>query len=136
MSGERGDSEGGLGVTAPIRLPLNSKRLTANHLRRLAAELEIATSASTDELRQMIDGKLSEAGRQALNVQAVLSSSQPTSEFSLEDAEGKFLTVQEAEPEISNDYEPSEHDGGECKGRDGVPKRGERSSLWPWKQSC
>ena len=46
--------ESGLGVVAPIRLPLNSKRLTANHLRRLAAGLEVPTGASADELRQMI----------------------------------------------------------------------------------
>lgn len=62
-----------------------------------------------DELRQMIDGKLSEAGREVLNVQVVLTSAQPTCEFSLEDEEGKFLTIPAAEPETGDDHPRSEH---------------------------
>ena len=61
-TGMSDDGESGLGAVTPIRLPLNSKRLTAHHLWHLAAELEVPTGASADELRQMIDGKLSEAG--------------------------------------------------------------------------
>ena len=56
------------------------------------------TSASADELCQMIDGKLTKAGRE------VLISAQPTS---LEDKDGKFLTVPAAEPEV-DDHTPSE----------------------------
>ena len=102
------DSESRLGMAA-IRLPLNSRRLTVNHLRYLAAELEVPTSASTDKIRQMIDGKLAESGKDVMNVQAVLVSAQPTCEFYLEDADGKFLTVPEAELEGDEDHTPSEH---------------------------
>ena len=93
---------------AAIRLPLNSRRLTASHLRCLAAELEVPTGASTNEICQMIDGKLAESGKD-VNVQAVLVSAQPTCEFYLEDAYGKFLTVPEAELEGDEDHTPSEH---------------------------
>ena len=102
------DSESGPGLAA-MRLPLNSRRLTASHLRRLAAELEVPTGASTNEIRQMIDGKLTEAGRDVMNVQEVLVSAQPSCEFHLEDADGKFLTVPEAQPGDDNDHTPSEH---------------------------
>ena len=48
------------GVTEPRGkvLPLNSKRLKTVQLQRLARALSIPTSASGDELRQLIDGKL------------------------------------------------------------------------------
>ena len=84
----------------PIRLPLNSRRLTVNHLRRLASELEVPTSTSADELCQMIDSKLKEGSKEVQNVQVVLISAQPTSEFSLKDKDGKFFTVPAAEPEF------------------------------------
>ena len=61
----------------------------------------------------MIDGKLTEAGREVLNVQIILISAQPTSEFSLEDEDGKFLTVPTAEPESPDDHTPSEPGDGE-----------------------
>ena len=102
------DSESRLGLAA-TRLPLNSRWLTASHLRCLAAELEVPTGASTDEICQMIDGKLTEAGRDVMNVQVVLISAQPSCEFHLEDADGKFLTVPEAEPGDDDDHMPSEH---------------------------
>ena len=94
----------GLGAVAPIRLPLNSKRLTVGHLRRLASALEVPTGASADEIRQMIDGKLSEAGLEVPNVQVILPTSEPGCEFSLEDEEGKFLTVPAIAPEGHSDH--------------------------------
>ena len=47
----------------PMRLPLNSKRLKASHLRWLVTALEVPTAALGDELRQMIDGRLAEGGK-------------------------------------------------------------------------
>lgn len=41
-------------------LPLNSKRLTAALLRQLAAALDVLTSASVEDLRQLITGELEE----------------------------------------------------------------------------
>ena len=105
---ERVGSERGEESVTPVRLPLNSKRLTVSHLRRLASEVGVPTDASADELRQMIDGKLTEDGRDALNIQVVLLSVDPSSEFSLEDEGGKFLTVPAAVWEAEEDNEQRE----------------------------
>ena len=88
-----------------MRMPLNSKRLKAGHLRRLAAALGVPTAASADELRQMIDGKLTEEGKEVRNVQVVLGGADPTSEFALEDEEGRFLIVPATEEENRRDGE-------------------------------
>ena len=101
---EREESTSGLGVAQPIRLPLNSKRLTVGHLRRLMSALEVLTGASADEIRLMIDGKLSEAGRDVPNVQIIFPTSKPGCEFSLEDEEGKFFTVPAIEPEEHSNH--------------------------------
>ena len=69
---ESGDRRGSLEHSPLMRMPLNSRRLTAGHLRRLAAALDVPTGASTDELRQVIDGKLAEEGRETQNIQVVL----------------------------------------------------------------
>ena len=110
MSGQEG-SESGVRATALIRLPLNSKRLTVNHLRQLASEVSVPTGVSSDELRQMIDGKLTEEGRDTPNVQVVLLNAELGSEFFLEDEEGKFLTVAAAELENQEDGDPTESEG-------------------------
>ena len=39
-------------------VPLNSKRLTAVHLRRVAEALELPMTGATDQLRQLIEGNL------------------------------------------------------------------------------
>lgn len=57
----------------------------------------------------MIDGKLTEGGRDVMNVQAVLICSQPTCECFLEDADGKFVTVPEEESEGEDNHTRSEH---------------------------
>lgn len=41
-----------------VRLPLNSKRLTAVHLRAIAKAMDLSTTGSADQVRQMIEGKL------------------------------------------------------------------------------
>ena len=73
-------SESGGGLMTPIRLSLKSERLTVSHLQRLASEVGVPTGASADELRQMIDGKLAEDGKDTPNVQVVLPS--PIASFS------------------------------------------------------
>ena len=73
----------------------------------------MAVTASGDELRQMIDGKLTGEGKETRNIQVVLAED-PSSEFFLEDVDGRFLTVpatiEGTQAELS---EPSEHDPGE-----------------------
>ena len=61
----------------------------------------------------MIDGKLTGDGRETRNIQAVLTGG-PSSEFFLEDADGRFLTVQATnEGTQLESSEPSEHDPNE-----------------------
>ena len=60
-SGHEAEDAMALPATAAARpLPLNSKRLTAALLRQLAGGLELPVTASPDELRQLIEGKLEE----------------------------------------------------------------------------
>lgn len=85
-------------------LPLNSKRLTAAHVQQLARTLELPTTASSDDIRQMIDGKLTEMGHEPPNVQVVVQREVEGGRayLYLQDASGVFL---ESEP----DPEPSAH---------------------------
>lgn len=53
-----------VGYHARLPIPLNSKCLTAAHLKRLAMALEVPTTAASDEVRQMVEGKLVEQGRE------------------------------------------------------------------------
>ena len=48
-------------------LPLNSRRLTSTHLKQVAEKLELPTTGSADQIRQLIEGKLQE-GREVSNV--------------------------------------------------------------------
>ncbi len=116
--GEIGSGKEGRRVkrAPPIRLPLNSKRLKVGHLRRLAAAMGVPTTASADELRQLIDGTLTEKGRESSNVQVVLENADATAEFTLEDEGGQFLTVTTMEEETgreSPDLSEQEEEGQE-----------------------
>lgn len=72
------------------RLPLNSRRLKVSHLRVIARTLDLPTmTASTDDLRAMIEGKLTEGGKQPMNVLVILEDDDT---ISLSDEEGTFLT--------------------------------------------
>ena len=57
------------------RVPLNSRRLTAVHLRQLAEALELPAVGSADEIRQVIEGKLQSSGYEVANVQVILEES-------------------------------------------------------------
>ena len=62
--GSRDERETGDWSRGRLPIPLNSKRLTAAHLKRLVRALDVPTTAAGDEIRQMVEGKLSEAGRE------------------------------------------------------------------------
>ena len=73
----------------------------------------MAITASGDELRQTIDGKLTGDGRETQNIQVVLTGG-PSSEFFLYDVDGRFFTVQATvEGTQSESFEPSEQDPNE-----------------------
>ena len=72
-------------------LPLNSRRLTSAHLKQIAESLELPTTGSTDEVRQLIKGKLQES-RDVRNIQVVMDETPTISlKLSLMDEEGVFL---------------------------------------------
>ena len=69
---------------------MNSKRLTTAHLRQLGEALKLPTSGSGEELRQLIEGKLSEPDDH--NIQVVVQETPRTETVLwLVDTEGSFL---------------------------------------------
>ena len=70
-------------------LPLNSRRLTAARLRQLARGMDLPTTATIEDLRQIIDGKVTEMGHEPRNVQVQLHPDR----LELLDLEGPFLNV-------------------------------------------
>ena len=64
--------------------PLNSRRITAQILKRIAERLEVAATGSLDEIRVAVDGKLAELGREPRNVQVLIGEESA----SLADAKG------------------------------------------------
>ena len=94
-------------------LPLNSRRMTAVHLQRLARRLGLPTSASTEETRQIIDGKLSEMGREPRNVQVVIAEPEVGGAecLWLQDETGVFLRAElDSEPDSGDREEHREPD--------------------------
>ena len=82
-------------MTEKWRMPLNSRRVTRSQLRAVAEELGLPTSATGEDLAQMVSGKLTEEGRDPKNTQVVVSNDQ----LQLEDEHGVFLTATLTEEE-------------------------------------
>ena len=99
MSGEA-DTRSGATISerARVHVPLNSKRLTAGQLRRLAVALGVPSSGSPADVRLIIEGKLTELGREPQNVQVVMEEGTPTAGLRLQDESGTFVTVEAEEP--------------------------------------
>ena len=68
---EESDSDVGRVAPSGKLLPLNSRRLTAAHLRYIAGAMELPHTGSADEVRQLIEGKLQDE-HEVRNVQVVL----------------------------------------------------------------
>lgn len=96
-------------------MPINSKRFTKTYLSRIAEKLELATKASAEETRQIIEGKLIETGREPCNVQIELELREDKGLILLRDADGVFLEV---EPHVQ---EPLKSDSGSKSG-EGEPE--------------
>ena len=71
--------------------PLNSRRLTARIVHRIAAALELPKAPLSDA-RQMVEGSLGE-GREPWSVQVDIVESESGSIIRLRDADGVFLEV-------------------------------------------
>ena len=91
-------------------LPFNSKRLKATNLKRIAQALELPTSSSVDEVRTLVDGRLTELGREPRNTQVHV---QKSGVIELVDAEGVFLQIEEDLPPLPLTSEESESDSPE-----------------------
>ena len=77
--------------TTYARYPLNSRRLTAYHLRTLAKALGLPTSGFPDQLRQCVED-IVQRDRDHHNVIVVVQETPKTEQLvTLEDCEGEFL---------------------------------------------
>ena len=73
------------------RYPLNSRRLTAAHLRAIAEAIGLPSVGSADQIRQCIEGKL-QTEREDPNVVVVIREVQTTEQIlALADSEGEFV---------------------------------------------
>ena len=99
-------------VTETRPMPLNSRRVTALVLRTVAARLELPTSASPEDLRQIIDGKLVEQECEPRDVQVVIEpeTTERPARVLLQDGEGTFLDAEllTTEPVEKPAEEPAE----------------------------
>ena len=105
-------------------LPLNSRRLTANIVNRIAKAPELPHSASLDNMKQMVEGTLTERGEEPRNIQVALIEGVEGVVIELQNEDGAFLTI-EPEPEIERDHEEPGTDeavGAEtaCEAEDGT----------------
>ena len=75
-------------------LPINFKRLTKTYVFRIAEKVELPSTASAEETRQLIEGKLLEMGKELLNVQVELEQREQGEFILLRDVDGVFLEVE------------------------------------------
>ena len=98
-SGLKGEQQGVPLVVGKL-LPLRSRWLTAVHLRRLAKALEVQVSATIEDLRLMIDGKLAEMDKEPQNIQVVITDTEEgrVECLVLQDETGVFLRITDGDP--------------------------------------
>ncbi len=103
-----------------LPIPFGSKKMKTEWLRKIATELEVPFTAPVNELRLMLEGRLTELDKQPQNVQAVVTHSEEeggASTLSLQDEDGSFLEVL-LEAESPEDHELSEEGESEEAGDD------------------
>ena len=74
-------------------MPMNSKRLMKTYLSRINEKLELPAKASTEEMRQIIEGKLWEMGKKPHNVQVEVAVREQGEFIFLRDVDEVFLEV-------------------------------------------
>ena len=88
---------------ATKQLPLNSKRLTANNVKRIARALDVPSEATLDEVRLLIEGKVQELGHEPRNTQVMVEETERGTKLTLLDHGGVFVTVEPQEPPVTTD---------------------------------
>jgi len=78
---------------ATVTFPLNSKRLQLHQLQKIAAALDLPTTASGSDLLVIVSGKLCDIKHEPSNVQVVATKTEEGEELSLQDMDGVFLRV-------------------------------------------
>ena len=107
--------------------PLNSGRLTATIVTRIAKGLHLPQSASLEETRQMIEGELL-SEREPRNVQVIIEEAAPGVTISLRDESGVFLEIAPDEPgDGGKSGEASEAEEGEGSVHGGAHEEDPRS---------
>jgi len=75
-------------------------------MKQLAVALEVPTSATPDDLKQLISGRLEEMEREPMNVQVLVQETPRGLYLSLQDMDGVFVQVEP--PDIEKEDEPSD----------------------------
>ena len=91
---ERPRDAGGLPLGK--RIPLNSRKLTAPHLRQIAKAMDLPTERPADELRQQIEGSLASQEDREISTVQVIMKNQPLIETQLwlVDSQGVVLQTE------------------------------------------
>ena len=97
----------GVTKTRGLPIPFSSRRMKAEWLKKVAGEVGVPVPAAATDLRLMLEGKLTEMGKQPTNVQAQREEGEEEGNpiLSLLDEEGIFLQV-ELEPELEREESP------------------------------
>ena len=114
--------------TSPTRArtyPLNSRRLTADVIGRIAASLGLPRAGSLEDKRQMIGGKLEEAEREPRNVQVVVAETEDGVTVRLQDETGVFREITPGSVEV--EAGSRRRSRGDSEGSDGSGGGGARS---------
>ena len=96
-------------------LPLNSRRLTGPYLRSIAKVVGLLMTGSVDKLRMIIEGKLTEMGRDPRNVHVIVTKDPRGREMlALRDVDDVFVDSGSLEnPDAAGTVDGSGEDGGE-----------------------
>ena len=90
----RADSAPGESPPRGRPLPLNSRWVTGPVLRSVAAKLGLPTSASGEDLRQMIDERLTEQGQEPRDILVTVAETEGPGRVLLHDSDGTFLDAE------------------------------------------
>ena len=144
MEGSGGTSERRSRPPVTRTYPLNSRRLTARSITKIAEALGLPTSATLADTRQIIEGKLTEESHEPRNVEVVVTETEGETTLRLQDEGGVIveIPVEEegraspttseteagAEPAVRDSHDGLETNGGGGAGDDGSGASGDETS--------
>ena len=108
--------------------PLNSRKLTGAIVGRIAANLGLPTGGSLEDTRQMIEGALTDSGREPRNVEVYVTESEEGIVIRLEDDGGVFMELlpdkdtREGGANAATEEESESVNGGGESAEGGVPE--------------